>query len=53
MKKIIVIGVSLLVIAAVVFRLSSNYKKVNANKNALVRKFDVANGELGHGVCLP
>ena len=33
MKKIIVIGVLLLLIAVVVFRLTSNYKKVNANKN--------------------
>ena len=33
MKKIIIIVISLLVLALIVFRLSSNYKKINANKD--------------------
>lgn len=33
MKKIIIIVIALLVLALIVFRLSTNYKKINANKD--------------------
>ena len=33
MKKIIIIVIALLVLAFIVFRLSTNYKKINANKD--------------------